>query len=45
MFGIIATWIRLKLNGGVSPENMDMEENFGINLQNAQRLRAIPIHA
>ena len=32
-----------KLEAGVSPENMDMEERFGLTLEKAQRLRAIPV--
>lgn len=32
-----------KLEAGVSPENTDMEERFGLTLEKAQRLRAIPV--
>ncbi|KAH7865501.1 hypothetical protein Vadar_007474 [Vaccinium darrowii] len=33
-----------KLDGGIGTENMDMEDEFGITLRKAQRLRAIPVH-
>ena len=32
-----------KLEDGMKPENMDMSEKFGLTLQKAQPLRAIPI--
>ena len=32
-----------KLEDGVTPENMNMEERFGISLQKAQPLKALPI--
>ena len=32
-----------KLEDGVTPENMNMEERFGISLQKAQPLQALPI--
>ncbi|KAL9242862.1 hypothetical protein vseg_016820 [Gypsophila vaccaria] len=31
-----------KLEGGISPENLSLDEKFGITLQKAQHLRAIP---
>jgi len=34
-----------KLEAGVSPENMDMGERFGLTLEKAQPLRAIPVRA
>ncbi|CBI38801.3 unnamed protein product, partial [Vitis vinifera] len=33
-----------KLEDGMKPENMDMSEKFGLTLQKAQPLRAIPIN-
>ncbi|KAH7852690.1 hypothetical protein Vadar_027939 [Vaccinium darrowii] len=33
-----------KLEGGIAPEELDMEDKFGITLQKAQPLRAIPFH-
>ena len=34
-----------KLEDGVTPENMNMEDKFFVTLQKAQPLRAFPIHA
>jgi geraniol 8-hydroxylase len=33
-----------KLEGGIAPEELDMEDKFGLSLQKAQPLRAIPFH-
>ncbi|KAG5535720.1 hypothetical protein RHGRI_023471 [Rhododendron griersonianum] len=33
-----------KLEGGIAPGELDMEEKFGFTLQKAQPLRAIPLH-
>ncbi|XP_058228521.1 geraniol 8-hydroxylase-like [Rhododendron vialii] len=33
-----------KLEGGIAPGELDMEEKFGITLQKAQPMRAIPFH-
>lgn len=33
-----------KLEDGLTPENMNMEEKFGFTLQKAQPLRVLPIH-
>ncbi|KAK4844066.1 hypothetical protein QYF36_016066 [Acer negundo] len=32
-----------KLEGGVKPEKMDTDDKFGITLQRAQPLRAVPV--
>ena len=32
-----------KLEDGVTPENMNMEERYGISLQKAQPLQALPV--
>ncbi|KAH7853026.1 hypothetical protein Vadar_032270 [Vaccinium darrowii] len=33
-----------KIEGGIEPEELDMEDKFGLTLQKAQPLRAIPFH-
>lgn len=43
MLGSLIHGFNWKLEGGVLPEKMDMEEKFGITLAKAQRLRAIPV--
>lgn len=43
MLGSLIHGFDWKLEGGISPEKMDMEEKFGITLEKAQRLRAIPV--
>nr|QNN89151.1 cytochrome P450 [Achyranthes bidentata] len=43
MLGSLIHGFDWKLEGGISPEEMDMEEKFALTLEKAQRLRAIPI--
>ncbi|KAL2901990.1 Geraniol 8-hydroxylase [Bienertia sinuspersici] len=43
MLGSLIHGFDWQLEGGISPEKMDMEEKLGITLEKAQRLRAIPI--
>ncbi|XVF52763.1 hypothetical protein PTKIN_Ptkin05aG0044600 [Pterospermum kingtungense] len=43
MLGSLIHSFDWKLEGGVSPEEMNMDEKFGITLQMAEPLRAIPI--
>ncbi|KAL2902372.1 Geraniol 8-hydroxylase [Bienertia sinuspersici] len=43
MLGSLIHGFDWQLEDGVSPEKMDMEEKFGITLEKARRLRAIPI--
>ncbi|XAR57833.1 Geraniol 8-hydroxylase [Bertholletia excelsa] len=43
MVGSLLNSFDWKLEGGIAPEDLDMEEKFGITLQKAQPLRAIPI--
>ncbi|GKU95412.1 hypothetical protein SLEP1_g8776 [Rubroshorea leprosula] len=42
MLGSLINCFDWKLEDGVTPENMDMDEKFGITLQKAEPLRAIP---
>ncbi|XP_057520076.1 geraniol 8-hydroxylase-like [Amaranthus tricolor] len=42
MLGSLIHGFDWKLEGGISPEKMDMTEKFGFTLEKAQRLRAIP---
>ncbi|XP_021844510.1 geraniol 8-hydroxylase [Spinacia oleracea] len=44
MLGSLIHGFDWKLEGGITPEKIDMEEKFGISLQKAQRLHAIPVH-
>uniref|UniRef100_A0A803LQW6 Cytochrome P450 n=1 Tax=Chenopodium quinoa TaxID=63459 RepID=A0A803LQW6_CHEQI len=43
MLGSLVNGFDWKLEGGISPGKMNMEERFGISLQKAQRLHAIPV--
>ncbi|EEF51039.1 cytochrome P450, putative [Ricinus communis] len=43
MLGSLIVSFDWKLENGVTPESMDMEDKFGITLQKAQPLKAIPI--
>ncbi|CAH2057554.1 unnamed protein product, partial [Thlaspi arvense] len=43
MVGSLLNSFDWKLEGGIAPADLDMEEKFGITLQKAQPLRAIPI--
>ncbi|XP_050206780.2 geraniol 8-hydroxylase-like [Mercurialis annua] len=43
MLGSLVHSFDWKLEDGVTPENIDMEEKFGLTLEKAQPLRAIPI--
>ncbi|KAK9668240.1 hypothetical protein RND81_13G043900 [Saponaria officinalis] len=43
MLGSLIHGFNWKLNGGVLPEDMNMEEKLGITLEKAQRLYAIPV--
>ncbi|KAH9605961.1 hypothetical protein KSS87_008542 [Heliosperma pusillum] len=43
MLGSLIHGFDWRLEGGTLPEEMDMEEKFGISLEKAQRLRAIPV--
>ncbi|KAK9698658.1 hypothetical protein RND81_08G121500 [Saponaria officinalis] len=43
MLGSLIHGFDWKLEDGTLPEKMDMEEKFGISLEKAQRLRAIPV--
>ncbi|GLT33611.1 hypothetical protein SLA2020_081830 [Shorea laevis] len=43
MLGSLINCFDWKLEDGVTPESMNMEEKFGITLQKADPLRAIPI--
>ncbi|GLU05707.1 hypothetical protein SLE2022_227900 [Rubroshorea leprosula] len=45
MLGSLINCFEWKLEDGVTPENMNMEEKFGLTLQKAIPLRAIPIPA
>jgi len=42
MLGSLVHWFDWKLEDGVEPESMDMEEKFGISLQKAKPLFAVP---
>ncbi|CAO2827181.1 unnamed protein product [Amaranthus hypochondriacus] len=42
MLGSLVHGFHWELEGGISPEKLDMEERFGITLTKAQPLRAIP---
>jgi geraniol 8-hydroxylase len=42
MLGSLLNSFNWKLDGGIAPEELDMGEKFGITLQKAQPLRAIP---
>ncbi|KAM7510298.1 hypothetical protein LguiB_009173 [Lonicera macranthoides] len=42
MLGSMINLFDWKLDGGIEPKNLDMGEKFGITLQKAQPLRAIP---
>ncbi|XP_021750011.1 geraniol 8-hydroxylase-like [Chenopodium quinoa] len=42
MLGSLIHSFDWKLEGGIPPEKMDMEDKFGITLEKAQRLRVIP---
>ncbi|GAB4830283.1 hypothetical protein Ancab_040681 [Ancistrocladus abbreviatus] len=44
MLGSLLHSFDWKLENGVKPENMDMDDQFGATLHKAQPLRAIPIH-
>ncbi|XP_075482638.1 geraniol 8-hydroxylase-like [Primulina tabacum] len=44
MLGSLLNSFDWKLEGGSPPEELDMEEKFGITLQKALPLRAVPIH-
>ncbi|PSS30772.1 Geraniol 8-hydroxylase [Actinidia chinensis var. chinensis] len=43
MLGSLINSFDWKLEGGIAPKDMNMEEKFGITLQKAQPLQAIPI--
>ncbi|GFP80939.1 geraniol 8-hydroxylase, partial [Phtheirospermum japonicum] len=43
MLGSLLNSFDWKLEGGIEPKELDMEEKFGITLQKAQPLRAVPI--
>ncbi|KAL8473628.1 hypothetical protein ACS0TY_030463 [Phlomoides rotata] len=43
MLGSLLNSFDWKLAGGIAPKELDMEEKFGITLQKAQPLRAVPI--
>ncbi|KAK0587481.1 hypothetical protein LWI29_023626 [Acer saccharum] len=43
MLGTLIHSFDWKLEGGVKPEKMDMDDKFGITLQRAQPLRAVPV--
>nr|QNN89146.1 cytochrome P450 [Achyranthes bidentata] len=43
MLGSLIHGFDWKLENGVLPENMDMEEKFGLTLEKAQHIRAIPV--
>ncbi|KAM7510301.1 hypothetical protein LguiB_009176 [Lonicera macranthoides] len=42
MLGSMINLFDWKLDGGIEPNNLDMAEKFGITLQKAQPLRALP---
>ncbi|KAM7507017.1 hypothetical protein LguiA_017470 [Lonicera macranthoides] len=42
MLGSMINLFDWKLDGGIEPKNLDMAEKFGITLQKAQPLRAVP---
>lgn len=44
MLGSLLNSFDWKLEGGIAPKDLDMEEKFGITLQKAQPLRAVPIN-
>ncbi|KAL7224052.1 hypothetical protein ACSBR1_025496 [Camellia fascicularis] len=44
MLGSFINSFDWKLEGGIAPRDLDMEEKFGITLQKAQPLRAVPIN-
>ncbi|XP_059655475.1 geraniol 8-hydroxylase-like [Cornus florida] len=44
MMGTLINSFDWKLEDGIAPEDMNMEEKFGITLQKAQPLRAVPVH-
>ncbi|KAK6128915.1 hypothetical protein DH2020_037354 [Rehmannia glutinosa] len=43
MLGSLLNSFDWKLEGGIGPKDLDMEEKFGITLQKAQPLRAVPV--
>ncbi|XP_059624711.1 geraniol 8-hydroxylase-like [Cornus florida] len=43
MLGSLLNSFDWKLEGGIAPKDLDMEEKFGITLQKAQPLRAVPV--
>uniref|UniRef100_A0AAT9URG1 Geraniol 8-hydroxylase n=1 Tax=Mitragyna speciosa TaxID=170351 RepID=A0AAT9URG1_9GENT len=43
MLGSLLNSFDWKLEGGIAPKDLDMEEKFGITLQKANPLRAVPI--
>ena len=43
MLGSLLNSFDWKLEGGIAPKDLDMEEKFGITLQKAHPLRAVPI--
>ncbi|XP_038875939.1 geraniol 8-hydroxylase-like [Benincasa hispida] len=43
MVGSFVHWFDWKLEDGVTPQNLNMDENFGITLEKAQPLRAVPL--
>lgn len=45
MLGSLILSFDWKLPDGVTPENLDMDDKFGLTLQKAQPLRAIPIRS
>ena len=44
MLGSLLNSFDWKLEGGIAPKDLDMEEKFGITLQKALPLRAVPIN-
>ncbi|GAB4830793.1 hypothetical protein Ancab_004823 [Ancistrocladus abbreviatus] len=44
ILGSLLHYFDWKLENGVEPKSMDMDDEFGITLHKAQPLRAIPIH-
>lgn len=44
MLGSLLNSFDWKLEGGIAPKDLDMEEKFGITLQKAQPLRAVPVN-
>ncbi|KAJ4978274.1 hypothetical protein NE237_009054 [Protea cynaroides] len=43
MLASLLQWFDWKLEGGINPKEMDMADKFGVTLQKAQPLRAIPL--